>query len=406
MKENNLNKGFRSFKSLNLVHLIISIIELFFLFIFSYIIPKKKNLVIVGNYADEYKGNSKYIFEFISSKRKKTQCIFFSSNPLVISKLEKRNLQVVHKHSLKSKWILLRAKYIFVDGSWKDVSKEQFLGRFNVINMWHGDPIKKIGFDVKDSNLYDTSFFAKLVSAFTLKQYQKTLFFITKSAFFQKFVASGFKNKNVKIVGYPSNDIFFNEKVQKRVKEYFDSIFSSQYSRVYFYAPTYREDYFEPFSVKGIEKINSILKKKNSLLLIKTHPLSNSLEINDCSNIIDISKEPYDFSELLIYCDVLISDYSGGVSDFMIQDKPVIIYNFDEKNYIANSRDLYFSLSSVIPNELVCSTEKKLCETFENLDKMLEEKFFVKKIRESCSTFNYFKDGNSSQRICNILKLE
>ena len=40
--------------------------------------------------------------------------------------------------------------------------------------------------------------------------------------------------------------------------------------------------------------------------------------------------------------DLLITDYSSCYFDYLIVDKPIIYFNYDYKEYINESRDLYF----------------------------------------------------------------
>ncbi|MGC4440465.1 CDP-glycerol glycerophosphotransferase family protein, partial [Streptococcus suis] len=87
-------------------------------------------------------------------------------------------------------------------------------------------------------------------------------------------------------------------------------------------------------------------------LLIRLHPnaIHNSEKINFSKKIKNASFYS-DMQELLIVSDVLISDYSSAITDFILLEKPYIRYANDLKEYLEKRglTQLYFDL----PDKLI-----------------------------------------------------
>ena len=99
-------------------------------------------------------------------------------------------------------------------------------------------------------------------------------------------------------------------------------------------------------NLDNLKKTNKILKKNNSLILIKKHMNSEVDDKNVLYNseIEKISKYlskldgfkfisyDFDLNSILESCDVLITDYSGVMFDFLYLDRPIILYvpDYDE----------------------------------------------------------------------------
>ena len=125
--------------------------------------------------------------------------------------------------------------------------------------------------------------------------------------------------------------------------------------KIFGYFPTWRANGLELFGdVKNLNKfdeLNSNLKKTNSIILIKRHmnsdvkdkhPLYNqniekiSSYLESLSNFKFVNYE-FDLNSILGICDILISDYSGVIFDYLYLDKPIIIYAPDYEEFISNN---------------------------------------------------------------------
>ena len=158
---------------------------------------------------------------------------------------------------------------------------------------------------------------------------------------------NAFKNKNIINAGYPRDDIFFNE--NRQYVNYKKILNLGKYKKIFLYLPTYRDgvESSKPFSDNFLNKLNEFLVAQKAVLLVKKHRDENNIEIrNDLSNIIDISGKIEDIQDLLIDVDVLISDYSSVVFEFVLTNRPVVLYPYDLRHYLENCRELYYDYYS------------------------------------------------------------
>ena len=86
---------------------------------------------------------------------------------------------------------------------------------------------------------------------------------------------------------------------------------------------------------------------------IKLHPKSKLrnqfAKINgDNIVVIDADTDPYVF---LKHADVLVTDYSSIYFDYILTGKPIIFFDYDLKEYLHDSREMYFDYNSVTPGD-------------------------------------------------------
>jgi len=146
---------------------------------------------------------------------------------------------------------------------------------------------------------------------------------------------------------------------------------------------------------------NEFLSNNNAAMFIKMHyhhELNNNYLVNKSfSNInyLDESVVP-DINNILPFVDVLITDYSGVLLDYLILDKPIIPTSFDLEDYIKTDRELYEDYSKT-----VLGTN---CNNWDQVQNRLQDIFLGKDLsisfRMEMST-RYFKylDTDNCKRI-------
>lgn len=372
----------------------------FLLFLLSYIIPKKKDTFLFGSGGgNSFKGNPKYLYLYMIKNKEKTDSpnvIWITSNKKVYIDLKNNNLSVVFKFSLKSFFTVLKSEFIIIDQSTKDFSfLGTILGNFNIIQTWHGTPLKKIGLDSTKKN---TNLFYKVFDWILKKEFKNYKMIISSSNEVSKRLKKAFLNNKVLITGYPRNDIFYNQKLScENLK---NKLNLSKYSKIISYLPTFRdvETTIKPFSNKGIIKLNEYLKKKNYLFLLKKHPFDKNFQsFQDLSNIKDFTKEIDDVQEILIYTDLLITDYSSVFFDYMLTNNPVIYYSYDYEEYLKNCRGIYYNYYEELPGPFARNEEElyNLIST----NSWFKKKEYKKKYKEFNNKFNKYQDGKSCERL-------
>lgn len=220
------------------------------------------------------------------------------------------------------------------------------------------------------------------------------------------YTSNFFKNMfwgNGKILefGHPRNDIFY-----KNAKLIKDKVFSSlnidKNKKIIMYAPTLREDKdMSPYSLDYEKIINAACKKFGSdfVMVTRLHPLMLAYKnrfYSDNKKVIDAT-EYSDMQELLTAADILITDYSSCIYDYMLQYKPGFIFATDVEKY-ENNRGLYYPLSTTpFP---VAKNNNELIKAIENFD---YEKY-KKEVKTFLDGKGCIDDGHASERVVELIK--
>lgn len=263
------------------------------------------------------------------------------------------------------------------------------------IQMWHGSfGIKKIenacSLLTQDKNW---TYLAK-------KNSEYTDYWISNSGFETEVYKSSFwEVDKVLEYGHPRNDLFFHQedmqKSSKKVCEYFNIAGK----KIALYVPTYRDESMESSIYPDYDKVLENLKTRFSgewVLLIRMHPRMieyASKLIPNQDNIMDATKYP-DIQELLAAADVVFTDYSSSIFDFMLTKKPGFLFVPDADAY-DNSRGLYYPLSET-PFPIAKSDEELqkniLCFDETEYVRKTEQFLLEKKSKEDGQAAGYVAD--------------
>jgi len=188
--------------------------------------------------------------------------------------------------------------------------------------------------------------------------------------------------------GYPRNDIFFKKEDNLDYllcdKFILKTILENNDKKIVLYTPTHRENNNKlPLD---FDRLNDKLKQLDTLLIVKLHPFIlefySKVEEENYSNIF-FHNAYGDIYPLLKYVDILISDYSSIVYDFLLLDKPIIFYIYDINEYIKNV-SLLFNFDEYSPGVKVY-TQEELINALISEDhhqkqrKLIRNKFFEEK---------------------------
>ncbi len=305
---------------------------------------------------------------------------------------DKKRTVVVKIDSLKYYFYALKAKCWITN-----VSVQRGLNFKNkgtiYVNTWHGVPIKHIGLD------NDAGF------AFTLLEGSEEFDLLCAMGSYDKPImmkAFALSDAQVKITGYPRNDIMFSSSIEdckKRVSEYLEISYEK---KIILYAPTFR-DYKKDlkgaytFDFNVTKQLFDFVNATGYQLLVRAHPALLFTNASDLG-IIDASKYP-NVEDLLMVSDILITDYSGIMFDFALLEKPILCYPYDLEEY-EEKRGLYFEYESFMPFQILYN-QKDLCEAINNLD-YNAECHLTKMFKEKCGLIG---EGASQNVVNEIWKL-
>lgn len=390
-----------------------AVIIQFFLFVSSYIIPKQKNLILFGaGDMHDFRGNPKYLYLYLNINNSKYKHYWSTASKKVLLELKNKNYPVIYRYSLKGFWRIMRAKYLVIEKSSKDVYYTNFIfGRFNFLQTWHGITIKKLGVHAieEKKGLPGRSILAKrkvwnFMKKHRLLSMMKYKLILSTTTNQEKLLTEIFLNKRVITLGYPRNDLFFNPNLL--YKDYNRKFNLNNYNKIFLYAPTFRDsnDSVKPFSNSFLEQLNNYFIKENFLLIIKKHPLQKNIVVpKNLKNIVDYSSQIDDLHDILYFTDVLISDYSSAVNDFILTEKPNIYYNYDLEEYEKKCRGFYYNYYDIFPGPFA-NTEEELFEVIKSIESLKTNKNYQSAYNRQKVFFHKYSDGKSCERFMDYIE--
>ncbi len=277
---------------------------------------------------------------------------------VVMDKLSSLNLINVPE-SLKSKILfvernskeyvdyMLTAKYLITNStfqSWFSKKKEQVY-----INTWHGTPLKAMGFDI-ENQLGNTQN--------VLRNLLMTDYFLSPNPHTTKiFAGSGYKMRGIykgEIIesGYPRIDLTketSSDDAKNLLKELGIELDSNL--PVVVYMPTWRgNDTQNPSD--SIAQVIAELKylRKEFLgkynIILKVHPYlyKKAKNYKELSGV--LIDDAMDANLVLAATDILITDFSSVFFDYLVTDKPIIFYAWDQDIY-SEDRGMYLDMAEL-----------------------------------------------------------
>ena len=231
---------------------------------------------------------------------------------------------------------LASSKYLFTDTSLPlyFIKKEEQV----YLNTWHGTPLKTLGRKVAN----DYYNIANLQKNFMVADY-----LLYPSEFMMNRMIEDYmlqiKNK-ILLCGYPRNTIFFDKARATELKE--------EKKQTIAYMPTWRGTLLNVNNTNYLDLLNGFLDEieeglnDNQVFYLNVHPyLKDQIQIRDYKKIKMFPKE-YETYDFLNSCDVLVTDYSSVFFDYALTRKKIILFTYDEEEYLAD-RGLYFPLSEL-----------------------------------------------------------
>lgn len=213
-----------------------------------------------------------------------------------------------------------------------------------VIQTWHGTPLKRIGFDL-ESATYQSLYSRYLTSL--PRDVGRWDMLLSSSPFMTSTLRSAFRYDGpVLECGSPRNDpivaasCFDREAIRQHMGLRPDE-------RVVLYAPTYRDDGTDAFTV---EALTYLAQKLNDdwRVVFRAHPTQLAGVPHEHPRLLDASSYA-DMTDLLVVADALITDYSSIMFDYLLTDNPIVLYAPDLVHYRDRLRGFYMDYGTDTP---------------------------------------------------------
>lgn len=308
---------------------------------------------------DAYKGrqfscNPRGIYDELRRRATDLECVWVTENGQFGKPVGARTVLAGTREHYE---VLARARYIF--GNWSQ--NEWFVRRDDqtYVQCWHGTPLKKLGYDVKqmpykrtegvDWMEHDVPQWDLLISqnAFSVPLFRR---------------AFGY-NGEMLVSGYPRNDVLNSPQRAEIAAAVRRRIGIPDGKRVVLYAPTWRDDFHHAIGKRAfrlefeLDRFRAALGN-DTVLLLRTHYLVTDkprFRPGDC--VVDVSVYP-DISELFLVSDVLVTDYSSAMFDFAATGRPMVFFTYDLERYRDHVRGFYFDFDAEAPGPLLSTTQE------------------------------------------------
>ena len=225
-----------------------------------------------------------------------------------------------------------------------------------------------------------------------------------------------YPSKRLLFLGYPIHDVLNSESSLELSK-----LTSRKYNKVILWMPTFRKAIGNRIdsnkeqalgiplinTQNELVKLNNILKHKDSLLIIKIHPMQDvkGLKIKTMSNILVLTNREVkglniDNYRLMANTDALISDYSGAAYDYLQLNKP-IGYVLEDMNDYKLGFVIQDIKNLIAGHEIynIMDLEKFIVDIIGGNDKFREK-------REMIKNYIYkYNDTNNCKRIVEFMGL-
>lgn len=253
-----------------------------------------------------------------------------------------KRVKCIIRGSKEYKKILATAKYLFTDNTFPTYfikRKEQIY-----LNTWHGTPLKTLG----KSDIENSASLGNVQKNYFMADYALFPNEYTKDVFLNDYMIKGITTGIFLMIDYPRNEIFKDKRSALDLKKNL----GYEKKQLIAYMPTWR----------GIGRAADV---DNQMRTIERYLLELDAQLSDdqivlvnlhflVDNILDYSKfkhirkfpKYYETYDVLNICDMLITDYSSVFFDFAVSGKKIIIFAYDEDEYM-QERGTYFSISEL-----------------------------------------------------------
>lgn len=361
-------------------------------------IPLKRNQVCF--LAETHKGlngNLKAVYDHL------LQCNDLDLKLEVYTKGDRRD-----RHSIRSVLKIWKAisvsGYIILDDLYTTTSYMKARKNQEIVQLWHGaGAYKKFGHSRSDLQVRAGG---KMRVHRGYKKYTKAVVSGSKIAWCYA-EAFGMDERKVFAAGMPRMDVLFDsEYVEKRRRDFLSNNTEFEGKKIVLFAPTYRgtqvRDADYGFEQADLNRLSEELGE-NYAIFTRWHPaLKNNLKrgivsLRKCDygdRIIDFS-DYEDVNDLLIACDIMITDYSSIIFDYFPLDKPLVYFAYDKADY-EGDRGLYYPFEKYLFG--------RVAETFEEMvENIKAEDICEHKRKDFYDLFLNKCDDNSTERVCRLI---
>lgn len=327
----------------------------------SFLVIRNKRRYTFGGSSGSFKDNAKYLYLYACERCEGVDAAWVTASRATERRLRGMGLKVYHRRSAKGIWHALTSRYWFYNSSTLDI--DFFLsGGATCVNLWHGVGTKCIQYAITKG------VYAQPYQRPTLRdrfwypyRYRKHEYVLSSTPLATEFFSRSFRVAKERCLelGYPRNSILTADEAERMrlVRRYEPKGMMElmgrmrQYGRVLLYMPTWRDSQRTLFTQHlDLDRLNEVLAAQGELMLLKPHPMvfADEIEVGKTYSNLIFLDSMMDVYPLLPYVQVLVTDYSSVLYDFLLmEDKEAFLYIYDYEEYVAE-RDFFFPFDEYV----------------------------------------------------------
>jgi CDP-glycerol glycerophosphotransferase len=235
--------------------------------------------------------------------------------------------------------------------------------RTTYVQLWHGTPLKRVGFDVPAAQYTGADVYARRLA----RDVRRWDYLLSPNRFSTEKFRQAFRyTGRVLETGYPRNDVLSGSGATGLRDKVRADLGIAPSTRAVLYTPTWRDDALSgtgrpnPLAAE-IDQLLARLPDDTILLLRFHHLVSAASPVPRHPQVLDVGDHP-DIQALYLAADVMVTDYSSTMFDFAVTGRPMIFYTYDLADYRDRLRGFYFDLKQEAPGPLVTTTAELAAE--------------------------------------------
>ena len=377
--------------------------------------PRNQRKLLFGAWLGaKFADNPKYLLLHLDVRAPELDLVWIAQDNVRTTLPAGLRVRFVRRGSLAALYEIVTAGYCFITHGRGDISLLNVLRGATVCYLGHGVALKHHGTPSDQLPNRLMEFARSLVRKAECYHY-----FIASSErhsqkLLHEFAINGATCKNILATGQPRIDYLIENKADNSAKQVREKLLSEHnipaLVKTITYLPTFRDKCQRAFSFLSLEgadgnRLQSLLEKFNAIIIEKSHFIDERREgkrtAANYNRIFSLGGHGLvDTQELLLASDLLITDYSGCYLDYLLLDRPVILFAYDRGYYTSLDRGLYFDLDTIAAGPVVESFDV-LCDAIErdlrHPDSHREQR---EKVRNEMMRF---ETGDACRKICSAI---
>ncbi len=302
-------------------------------------------------FTDRFTGNERALFEVVKNDPSIKKIVLARKRYIEV---DGENVVMVPLNSPEGQHYLMRARQIFIKHSpTRNIGYPVSPLQHNIINLWHGVPLKRIGYASLDM--------AEMLGPLA-EEHRKCRAVIAASRVDAMAMASAFyplSYNDVWVTGLPRHDFITcrPEKLPAHLAEQSERLQQLLGGRrLVLFVPTFRHaqsEAYYPFDAEELAWLKQWLDRNDAVLGVREHMADKARVYGSALGTIgalDLSDARFEDVEVLYrHAATLLTDYSSCFIDFMLTGRPMFSFAYDFDSYVYGERGLFYDMDHVFP---------------------------------------------------------